>query len=244
MAMKAILISGLASMLAFTGAAWAQEAEGGQTNPATDEPEDVVVVRGYGRVDNAQRAFEAGDYVTAEIEFGKNAMCALRRERNLIASVETAQRDSLRAENTQNNQPSDTGASSRGATADSRPVTTPGVIVSGSVREDREESPTGYTCEDRGYQLYMKGLSQLQLGKIDEARENFERATVINSMLFDAHYRIGLIAMLEGDRNEVERRIRRIETVQRRCRDCLASQEIEDSIASLNNALSGAIPLE
>ncbi|MEC7291240.1 MAG: hypothetical protein VXW22_14215, partial [Pseudomonadota bacterium] len=49
---------------------------------------DTVEVVGV-QNDAAMAAFRAGDYETAEIEFLDNAMCALRRERNLRSSVET-----------------------------------------------------------------------------------------------------------------------------------------------------------
>ena len=65
--------------------------------------------------DAAMAAFQAGDFETAEIEFLDNAMCALRRERNLTASVENAQIGTARAEAFSNAAASNSGATTQGA---------------------------------------------------------------------------------------------------------------------------------
>lgn len=232
-----------AAMMASTlmmGVATAQDEEGDTAESI--ETEDVIVVRSARTVDYAMDAFNRGDFQTAEIEFTANARCAQRRERNLTASVESSQRNAARAETFQSAQPSDSGASSRGGGASSTPPpTVAGPGATDSITSDRE-APLGRTCDDRGFQHYMTGLSQLQLGKIDDALKNFNRAVVLNKVLYDAHYRIALIALLRDDRKTAERQLRSIEAILRRCRKCEAKDEIQQRVDHIKKALSGEVP--
>ena len=82
----------------------------------------------------------------------------------------------------------------------------------------------------RGRQLYFAGLSQIQLGKTNEALRNFERATASSKILYDAHYKIGLIKLLTGDAKSAESELKKIEGILKRCRNCddETKQEIVD----------------
>ena len=82
----------------------------------SDKVLDTVTVEGI-QDDPAMAAFRAGDFATAELEFLDNAMCALRRERNLSAAVDGARIESARADTFADAQGPNSGASSRGAGA-------------------------------------------------------------------------------------------------------------------------------
>ena len=188
---------------------------------------DTVQVQGV-QNDAAMAAFRAGDFETAEVEFLDNAMCALRRERNLTNSVEQAQLGALRAESFASGGAIDSGASSQGATAGGGEQANTGIGAGDSVAARNVQSTYDRTCDMRGRQLYFAGLSQIQLGKTDEALRNFEKATVASKILFDAHYKIGLIKLLSGDEKSARSELKKIEGILKRCRDCEAKQEIVD----------------
>jgi tetratricopeptide (TPR) repeat protein len=92
--------------------------------------------------------------------------------------------------------------------------------------------------------LYFAGLSQIQLGKTNEALRNFERATAASKILYDAHYKIGLIKLLQGDTRTAESELKKIEGILKRCRNCEAKQEIADRVDHLTKALSGEVSLQ
>ena len=217
-----------------------------QEEPAEGEDRvlDTVEVIGV-QNDAAMAAFRAGDYATAEVEFLDNAMCALRRERNLISSVETARTNSLRAETfASQSGAGDSGANSRGASAGAGQQSAVGVAAIDGIATRNLPNTYDRTCDNRGRQLYFAGLSQIQLGKTDEALRSFERATSISRILYDAHYKIGLIKLLSGEPEKAQSELRKIETILNRCRDCEAKQEIVDRRDHLAKAINGEVSLQ
>ncbi len=192
---------------------------------AQDEPEDedqrvldAVVVTGV-QNDDAMAAFRAGKYDVAEVGFLKNARCALRRERNVSAAI-----DSARLSNTQPNFDQ--------------------AVPDGSAQmPDNLPQRTERTCAHRGFQVYMAGLSQIQLGRPEEARESFKKATALSKILYDAHYKLALIALLDGDQKTAKRQLKKIDSILGRCYACPARQEILDRQAHLRKALNGEVRL-
>lgn len=218
-----------------------------QETPAESETDervlDTISVTAV-QDDAAMAAFQAGDFETAEVEFLDNAMCALRRERNLASSVENAQTSSLRAEVFTNAASVDSGASSRGANAGAGQTTPTGVAAVDGIATRNIQNTYDRTCEMRGRQLYFAGLSQVQLGKTNEALRSFEKATAASKILYDAHYKIGLIKLLTGDTKTAESQLKKIEGILDRCRNCEAKQEIVDRRDHLAKAISGEISLQ
>lgn len=179
---------------------------------------DTVVVTGV-QNDDAMAAFRAGDYAKAEIGFLNNARCAQRRARNLAAIGDGFDRA---------NRSADTGQAPTG-TSD---------FVPGNV-----DQRTKRTCDHRGFQLYMAGLSQIQLGFTDTAKRNFEKATVFSKTLYDAHYKLALIALLDGDTTEAKRQLKKVDRILKRCRRCPARAEIISRQEHLNKAIKGEVEL-
>ena len=205
---------------------------------------DTVKVTGV-QDDAAMAAFRAGDYQTAEVEFLDNARCALRRERALESSVDNARIEADRAETFANaGTTSDSGVSSRGQTANAGQQASTGIAArtGGSARNLKDNYER--TCDARGRQLYFAGLSQIQLGKTNEALRNFEKATAASSILYDAHYKIGLIKLLTGDPKTAESELRKIEGILQRCRDCEAKSEIVERRDHLRKAIDGEVSLQ
>ena len=202
------------------------------------DEEDVIVVQG--RRSPAMTAFEAGDYATAEVEFARNARCALRVERNGAAAIDQIQ--SGQVDQNVRGTPSSTsaGAGQNGAPPATAAPTPQGFRVPPG-RQGKDN--TRPDCAERGFQVYMKGLSQLKLGKIEAARDSFRQAGNLDRNLYDAQYRLGLIALLDGDEKEVRWRVRALSSILRRCkRHCDAREEIAARREHLERALRGEVP--
>ncbi len=237
--LSTIAIAAAMSLAAPIAAAQDEAAE----SESEDRVLDTVEVVGV-QNDAAMAAFRAGDFETAEIEFLDNAMCALRRERNVRASVDSAQINSQRAEVFTNSATTDSGASSQGANAGAGQTTPTGVAATDGVAVRNLRNTYDRTCDAKARQLYFAGLSQIQLGKTNEALRSFEKATASSRILYDAHYKIGLIKLLTGDTRKAESELRKMEGILERCRDCEAKQEIVDRIDHLSKAINGEVSLQ
>ena len=237
--LSAIAIAAAMSLVAPAATAQDEAAE----SEGEDRVLDTVEVVGV-QNDAAMAAFRAGDYETAEIEFLDNAMCALRRERNVRASVDTAQINSQRAEVFSNSAGVDSGASSQGANAGAGQTTPTGVAATDGIAARNLRNSYERTCDARGRQLYFAGLSQIQLGKTNDALRSFEKATASSRILYDAHYKIGLIKLLNGDSRTAKSELKKIEGILKRCRNCEAKQEIVDRIDYLSKAINGEVSLQ
>ncbi|MBO6689407.1 MAG: hypothetical protein JJ931_17190 [Henriciella sp.] len=237
--LSTIAIAAAMSLAAPIAAAQDEAAE----SESEDRVLDTVEVVGV-QNDAAMAAFRAGDFETAEIEFLDNAMCALRRERNVRASVDSAQINSQRAEVFTNSAITDSGASSQGANAGAGQTTPTGVAATDGVAVRNLRNTYDRTCDAKAKQLYFAGLSQIQLGKTNEALRSFEKATASSRILYDAHYKIGLIKLLTGDTRKAESELRKMEGILERCRDCEAKQEIVDRIDHLSKAINGEVSLQ
>lgn len=213
-----------------------------QTDEANQESQEIerIIVSGQ-NYDEAMRAFNAGDFELAEIEFKKNAKCALRVERNKRAFIGGLQNSSI-DNSLQNSASIQSGAQSQANTSGRTSTPTSGI---GGNAENRKENATvsARTCSDRGYQLYMTGLSQIQLGRTDEAEKNFKTASFLNKNIYDAHYRVALMQLLRSDKDGAKSRLDDIQDVLKRCRDCEAKEEILARIDFIEKALSGEIKL-
>lgn len=203
------------------------------------EPMDEVIAKGTRQTDPAMTAFLSGDYETAEIEFERNAFCALRVERNFVAGVEGARDSAIRSNAGLDavGQPNPSGGPGGGPVAvPTGSLEAPTISLNSSDFRNKE-SETTRTCEDRGYQIYMMGLSQMKLGKREEAKKTFERATKIHRTLFDAHFRLSLMEYQDGDLEKAKKRFKSLKKIASRCKRCAAKEEIEAQVAYLKTLL-------
>lgn len=229
-----------AALFAVSMPVTAQENAG---TPSEDEVVlDTVEVVGV-QNDPAMAAFRAGDFETAEIEFLDNARCALRAERQVVASFESARNEAARAETLASAGTIDSGASTRGQSAEAGSSFSSSGSSGSSVAARNVNRKVDRTCEARGRQMYFAGLSQIQLGKTDEALQSFQTATAESKILYDAHYKIGLIKLLDGQTKAAESELDKIENILKRCRDCEAKQEIIDRRDHLRKAINGEVTL-
>ncbi len=234
---KALTLLALMSMC-MAGMSLAQEAE----TPAVEKEissSDVeeVVVLGRTQRDAAMSAFRSGDFVTAERNFIKNAKCALRRERSLESLVQNQNIGIERATISQNAQSVGGGSAGNGPPSNAAIIelgaqasaASSGVGSSSQGSADnRVKERKEFTCENRGFQLYMAGLAQIQLGQPEKALNNFKRATSLSRTLYDAHYRIGLISLLNKDVEESRKQLKQIGKILKKCKKkCTVKDEID-----------------
>jgi len=207
---------------------WAQDAE----------QVDEIISRGTIQQDPAMSAWNAGDYATAEVEFKRNAFCALRVERNFRSGVEAARDSTVRADVGVDFDTGSAGSGGPGGATVVRntpPPTPSGNIESSSLRNS--DSATKRTCEDRGFQLYMMGMSQLKLGKKIEAKKSLQRAVAMRKNLYDAHFRLGLLEYQDGDIEKANKHFKKLRKLEAKCKRCDAKNEIKAQIKYLKNLL-------
>jgi len=202
------------------------------------EPEDQVVAIGTRRQDPAMSAYLAGDYETAEIEFERNAFCALRAERNFRSGVEAARDSTIRSENfaATDTVPQPTGGQG-GANVQTLPSVAPTISLNSSDFE-KNESTTKRTCADRGFQYYMAGLSQIKLGKFEDAKASLYRATALRKSIYDAHFRLALLEYQDGNIKKSRAQLKRLQRLQAKCRKCEFEKEIDQQVAYLDQTLN------
>jgi len=204
----------------------------------TAEPVDEVIATATVQSDPAMSAWHAGDFATAEIEFKKNAFCALRAEREFTSAVESARESSTRADLSEiaNSAPlpigGQGGAGGGPSTAAAGSVS---AIEATNLRNKR--SVTKRTCEDRGYQLYMMGMSQLKLGRMEDAKESLARAAAMRKNLYDAHFRLALIEYQDGNIDRSKKHFKKLRKLESKCKGCDAEAEIEAQISYLKGLL-------
>jgi len=198
---------------------------------AQDEIEVISVTAG--KANAAMKAFNAGDYALAEVEFLKSAKCALRKERDRLSFIDGVQSSQITTEI------SGGGVNSGSSITDSNASR-----VEGSTRsQSKRDASDTLSCAHRGFQLYMAGMSQLQLSRADEAEQSFERAVALSKNQYDAHYRLALMKLLREDRKGAKKHRAAIKNMLKRCYDCDARTEIETRVEFLDKALSGEVKL-
>jgi tetratricopeptide (TPR) repeat protein len=220
--------------------AYAQTNSGANEVQSADVPDEVIATARK-QTDPAMSAFLSGDYATAEIEFDKNAFCALRVERNFRSGVEGARDASIRADLAGNidTPQQTTGGPGAGAGAGAAATGGPSAVTINGVNSlDFQKNNKRRTCEDRGFQVYMKGLSQLELGKTAEAKKTLSQATKIHRTLYDAHFKLSLLEYQEGNLDKAQKELRKLRKIAARCKRCDAKPEIEGQVKYLDKLLS------
>jgi tetratricopeptide (TPR) repeat protein len=188
---------------------------------APDDEQQVVVVEAWRR-DRALDAFLRGDFATAEIEFKKNVRCI----RRVALQIHSAVRESLNEVD---------GAA--------LPRVGPGQGPSIHNLPLRPDQIAERTCYNKEWQLYMIGLSQIQLGRFDEAKKSLYSVMRLSKedLLFDAHYRVGLLELLEGDVESANRRLVHLAKMRRSCHARGTGCEVQADLDAATNYLSRAV---
>lgn len=236
--MRKFVIAFAALTIGISGPVFAQQTDDTDTLRETEVPDEVIATARK-QTDPAMSAFLAGDYETAEIEFDKNAFCALRVERNFRSGVESARDDSIRSTLAGNintaPQPAGGPGGAVGVGIGAAPASVP---INGINSSDFQKSNKRRTCEDRGFQVYMKGLSQLELGKTAEAKKTLSQATKIHRTLYDAHFKLSLLEYQDGNLDDAQKEFSKLKKIAARCKRCAAKPEIQGQVKYLDKLLN------
>lgn len=222
--MRSFLISAIVA-LSLTGAAQAQESQS-----ASNQPDDEVIAFGTKLgMDKGLSAFYAGDYETAEVEFEKSFRRIKRVEMLQEDGVRNAQQGAISSQlnfglSEVSGQGGADSASQTNVSQVAADTASPGRTYFGE-RKTRDE--------DKGYPLYMAGLSQIQLGKFDEAKASLERSIVFNKRIPDAHFRLGLLALQRQNADEAKAQLVDLALMMQKCGECDAAQEIGEKQTQL-----------
>jgi len=225
--MKTLALTMISLGLVLSAPAFSQEAL----------PDDEIISRGTIQTDPAMSAWNAGDYATAEVEFKRNALCALRAERNFISSVESARENATRS--TVGSGVADTigGSPAPGGGAGGNATTASPSTRLQSNNFKNKFSETKRSCYNRGFQIYMTALSQLKLGKRSDAKASFKRAAAMRKDLYDAHFRLGLLEYQDGNLDKSKKHFKKLKKLESRYKSGEANTEIKAQIKYLKNLL-------
>ncbi|BBO29622.1 hypothetical protein AltI4_40100 [Alteromonas sp. I4] len=209
-----------------------------QTTNNDEDIENITVTARAG--DAAMQAFNAGNFELAEIKFKENERCALRVERNRQAFIEGVRESQISQE--VNGGGVNTGSSMTDSNA-ARVEGNSSMNAIAAKTQKAEDKVRENTCENRAFQIYMAGMSQLQLGRAEDAEASFERAVALSQIQYDAHYRLALMKLLRQDKSGAEGHLEAINSILKRCYNCDAREEIVRISDFLQKAVDGKIKL-
>jgi tetratricopeptide (TPR) repeat protein len=222
----------------FSGPLFADVQDDPQTNNNDEDIENITVTARAG--DAAMQAFNAGNFELAEIKFKENERCALRVERNRQAFIEGVRESQISQE--VNGGGVNTGSSMTDSNA-ARVEGNSSMNAIAAKTQKAEDKVRENTCENRAFQIYMAGMSQLQLGRAEDAEASFERAVALSQIQYDAHYRLALMKLLRQDKSGAEGHLEAINSILKRCYNCDAREEIVRISDFLQKAVDGKIKL-
>ncbi len=232
------LIGLMAVSTLFSGPLFAAVQDDPQTNNNDEDIENITVTARAG--DAAMQAFNAGNFELAEIKFKENERCALRVERNRQAFIEGVRESQISQE--VNGGGVNTGSSMTDSNA-ARVEGNSSMNAIAAKTQKAEDKVRENTCENRAFQIYMAGMSQLQLGRAEDAEASFERAVALSQIQYDAHYRLALMKLLRQDKSGAEGHLEAINSILKRCYNCDAREEIVRISDFLQKAVDGKIKL-
>jgi tetratricopeptide (TPR) repeat protein len=173
-------------------------------------------------------AFFRGDFETAEIEFEREFKGLKRfesaRENAAQDAVLSADRALMQA-NAGDNAGAQAGAAGRGggsSGSSSSGSTGSNSSVTSNFVSRRKEGRTiltdgKVTYEDFGFTRYMAGLSEIKLGKFDEARVSLKQSLRYDETNYDARMRLGLLNVMDADFEAAAKQLETIDKQRRRC---------------------------
>jgi len=209
-----------------------------ETPPQTGtQSTDEVIAFGQKRGgDPAMQAFLNGDYVTAEIEFQRNY--------DRIRRSSTLERDAVDLSRTQASGAGLTSAltTSNGQSGGIGTSNTPSSAIlfgAGRFKNEEHDENTLTSGDDIGVQLYMKGLSQIQLKKYNEAYESLTKALKFNKTLYDAHLRLGILELRNGNKVAAKKHHTKLRKLWKRCNNhCKHKVDMKETLDTFDWVLS------
>ena len=207
--------------------------------------EDEIIVFGKRRTagNRGMAAFNAGDYKTAEIEFDKHYTSLRRADRALQNAAIDGAASALTTQIAQ-------GLPQASATGLSAPSPSPTVSVNAKPFANGaslQANPSltnlvnngKVTYKNFAFAKYMSGLTQIQLGKLDEAKLSFRESVDHYGKNYDARLRLGLLELRDGDYDSARKQLLKLDKLRKDCRSkCKDYEGIRSATLSLAKALS------
>lgn len=238
------LVSGL--LLSSFLPAYAQD----NSEQSSDEIDEIIVegIEGWGGHEG-MNAFLTGDFVTAEIEFERDFI-SLKRADN--ARYNAASEAGVASDTAAFNSPtfnSNTQSSSGGTSAptfsgsNNFNVAQTGSFSTQGKREKNILNDGILSHHDFALTKYMSGLSEIQLGKYEEAKKSLKTSLSFLGSNHDARMRLGLIYLSENNFDKAATQLEKIDKIRVKCRkrNCEDYDEIVESATTLASNITNKI---
>lgn len=207
--------------------------------------EDEVITFGKRQTsgNKAMRAFDAGDFATAEVEFDKH-YTSLRRTRRAVENSVRNAADGIDTADIRSGL-AQVGGAGEGASSGGNAAPRVNATNFGSGSATLNPNLSSLVLDgdakdtDFAFSKYMSGLSQIQLGKFAEAKRSFEVSLDFNRKNYDARMRLGLLELRDGNFDRARKHLIKLDTLRKDCvRRCTEKNEITAATRTLAEALS------
>lgn len=223
------------------------------TSAGQTKPEEIIVKgtknSGWSK---GMDAYLSGDFSTAEIEFERNFRSLKRVER----ARENAIRDTalgLDRADTFNSAGGTTGSTvstpNGSAQVQSSAGNAPAFGVAGNYANNARGGGSiltdgKITQKDFAFSKYMSGLSEIKLGKLEEARTSLKSSVKYDGTNFDARMRLGLLYVQKLDFKNAGKQLEALDKLSKKCKKkaCDDLKDINSSSVTLATAIIQAAP--
>lgn len=213
---------------------------------------DEVVVEGRANWTGHEgmSAFLSGDFAKAELIFEREFISLKRAENGRYNAANDAALSLSRSTNTSQGLNNSTAAASNGlgAVSPSGNLTsvnsTPNANTAGNSKIGRNILNDGkLTYQDFALTKYMSGLSEIKLGKYEEAKKSLESSLHHDKGNADARMRVGLLYLLENNYDRAADHLEALETQRVKCKriSCDEYDEIMEAASTLASEITRKI---
>lgn len=227
-------------------------AQSPEESESKSETIDEIIVRGTTAWEghDGMDAFRAGDFEKAEIEFEKEFKTLKRAESARYNSAVSASLGIDRAEATGQAGVGGLGSGGPGGgpPVDAGNVSAPDLGVSGNFSNRRSKGKNllndgKVTEKDFAFTKYMSGLSEIKLGKYEEAKASLKTSVKFDKKNYDARMRLGLLYVLENDFDKAADQLEALEKIRVKCKakSCEEYEEILGSAKTLAKGITDKI---
>lgn len=230
----------------------AQDKTQSQSEPAQleDTALDTIIVTGTANWagHKGMDAFIAGDFKTAEIIFEREFISLKRAENGRYNAAVDNALSINRASNTAQATSNATASNGAGGPSLSNNLAASSANISGNASSNRK---TGRNIlndgvlspQDFAFTKYMSGLSEIKLGKYQEAKKSLKTSLFHMSDNPDGRMRLGLIYLMEDDFDKAAKQLEKLEKRRVKCKkvDCDEYAEILESASILATQISNKI---
>ena len=244
------LSSGLALSLVVTSFSFAQSSDQNQ-----DSQIDEIIVKGTTIWDSHEglEAFRNGDFEKAEIEFEQEFKSLKRAKSNLENSAIAADVsfDRAQAQGQAGIGGVGSGGPGGGPPPSASTTVTPDLGVTGNFKSKRAKGRSvlndgQVTQQDFAFTKYMSGLSEIKLGKFEEAKKSLKSSINFDKGNYDARMRLGLLYVLENDFDKAADQLEALEKLRTKCKvkSCEEYEGILNSAQTLAKGITDKLSIQ